>query len=302
MKSFTLLFLVLFVLPAHATSAAVQDAFDLDDEALSNRVKQEIDALVTVGDKARAEREAVEDTIASLKEARAAARAPLPTDPGETAGLATLSEQSLLIQVQLREQYLTAYRTRKQQLDRIPGLSDTRRTMIDHAMEAVRSTEQRAGDLGPLLAELARRIKAGRMSADAALLDDDGVDGWMAMVERHLVESAAWLATYGPDGELPEDPPPPVSAETVWNLDTERSLQHSLDVAGVLLQAAGHEAAERDILEKTDHAALGAVIARIHDDWRLASAEYERALDRARIKRAALAGLDADRRDLTPPS
>ena len=302
MKSFTLLFLVLFVLPAHATSAAVQDAFDLDDEALSNRVKQEIDALVTVGDKARAEREAVEDTIASLKEARAAARAPLPADPGETAGLATLSEQSLLIQVQLREQYLAAYRTRKQQLDRIPGLSDTRRTMIDHAMEAVRSTEQRAGDLGPLLAELARRIKAGRMSADAALLDDDGVDGWMAMVERHLVESAAWLATYGPDGELPEDPPPPVSAETVWNLDTERSLQHSLDVAGVLLQAAGHEAAERDILEKTDHAALGAVIARIHDDWRLASAEYERALDRARIKRAALAGLDADRRDLTPPS
>ena len=47
MKSFTLLFLVLFVLPAHATSAAVQDTFDLDDEALSNRVKQEIDALVT---------------------------------------------------------------------------------------------------------------------------------------------------------------------------------------------------------------------------------------------------------------
>ena len=302
MKSFKLLFFVLPVLLAHAAFAAVQDASDLDDEALSNRVKLEIEALVAVGDKARTEREALEETIASLKEARQAARAPLPADPGETTGLATLDEQSLLDQVELRERYLAAYRKRKQQHDLIPSLTDTRRKMIDHAMEAVRITEQRAGDLGPLLTELARRIRAGRISQDAVMLGDDGVDGWVAVVDRHQAECAAWLETYGADKQLPESPPPPVTAGTIWDLETERSLQYSLDVAGVMLQAARHEAAEREDLEKTDHAALPAVIARIHDDWRLALAEYERILDRAEVKRAALAGLDADRRDLTPPS
>ena len=204
MKSFKLLFFVLPVLLAHAAFAAVQDASDLDDEALSNRVKLEIEALVAVGDKARTEREALEETIASLKEARQAVRTPLPADPGETTGLATLDEQSLLDQVELRERYLAAYRKRKQQYDLIPSLTDTRRKMIDHAMEAVRITEQRAGDLGPLLTELARRIRAGRISQDAVMLGDDGVDGWVAVVDRHQAECAAWLETYGADKQLPE--------------------------------------------------------------------------------------------------
>ena len=90
---------------------------------------------------------------------------------------------------------------------------------------------------------------------------------------------------------------------SIWNdIETERSLKQSLDVASVMLQAARHEGTEREELEKTDPTALPTVIARIHDDWGRASAEYERALDRAEIKRAALAKLEADRRDLTPPS
>ncbi len=303
MKSFELLLFLSCVLLAQAPLASAQDAIGLDDEALSNRVKEEIDALVMVGDKARAEREAIEETIANLKEAREAAQAPLPADPGETTGLVErLDERSLLNLVQLREQYLAAYRKRKQQLDLIPSLTDTRRKMINHAMEAVRITEQRAGNLRPLLTELARRIKAGRISPDAAMLGDNGVDGWIAVVDQHQVECAAWLETYSAENQPPESGPSPDAAETVWNLDTERNLQYSLDVASIMLHAARHGASEREDLEKTDHAALPAVIARIHDDWRLALGEYERTLERAEIKRAALAKLEADRRDLTAPS
>ncbi len=126
MKSFKLLFFVLCILLAQPALAAAQDAIDLDNEALSNRVKEEIDALVIVGDQSRAEREAIEETIASLKEAREAANAPLPADPGEITGLGGLDEPSLLNQVELREEYLAAYRKRKQQLDRIPSLTDAR--------------------------------------------------------------------------------------------------------------------------------------------------------------------------------
>ena len=138
MKSFRLLFFVLCVLLAQAAPAAVQDAIDLDDEALLNRVKEEIDALVTMGDKARAEREAIEETIASLKEAREAVLAALPADPGETTELETLDEPSLLNHVELREQYLAAYRKRKQQFDLIPSLTDTRRKLMRGARAGAR--------------------------------------------------------------------------------------------------------------------------------------------------------------------
>ncbi len=80
--------------------------------------------------------------------------------------------------MELREEYLTAYRKRKQQLDRIPSLTDARRKMINQAMEALRITEQRAGDLRPLLTELARRIKAGRISQDKAIFGDNDVGFW----------------------------------------------------------------------------------------------------------------------------
>ncbi len=308
MRSFKLLLFFSCVLLAPAALASAQDAIDLDDDALLNRVKKEIDVLVLVGDKARAQRKAVEGIGTSLEEAREAAHAPLPAEPGEIAGLEGLDEQSLLIQVELRDEYLNAHRKRKQQLDRIPSLTDARRKMLNQAMEAIRIAEQRAGDLRPLLAELARRIKAGRISQDKAIIGDSGVDFWREAVVRQQVECAAWLETYSAEKQLPETPPAPEAAEptsrseTVWNLETDRRLQHSLDVASVMLQAARHEAAEREDLEKTDHATLPTVIARVHDDWRRALAEYETALDRAEIKSAALAELEADRRALTPPS
>ncbi len=102
MRSFKLLLFCSCVLSGYAALASAQDAIDLDDDALLNHVKKEIDALVLAGDKARAEREALEETGASLKEAREAANAPLPADPGEIAGLEGLDEQSLLNQVELR--------------------------------------------------------------------------------------------------------------------------------------------------------------------------------------------------------
>lgn len=302
MRSFKILLFFSCVLLVQAALASAQDAIDLDDDALLNRVKKENDALVLVGDKARAERKAFEEIGASLTEAREAANAPLPADPGEITGLEGLDVQSLLKQVELREEYLTVYRKRKQQLDRIPSLTDTRRKRINQAMEALRITEQRAGDLRLLLTELAHRIKAGRISQDKAILGDNGVEFWREAVVRQQVECAAWLETYSAEKQLPESQPAPEAAETVWNLETDRRFQHSLDVASIMLQAARHEAAEREDLEKTDHAALPTVIARVHDDWSRALADYERALDRAEIKRAALAELEADRRDLTPPS
>ena len=302
MRSFKLLLFFSCILLAPAALASAQDAINLDDDALLDRVRKEIDALVLAGDKARAERKALEENDASLEEARAAADAPLPADPGEITGLERLDEQSLLKQVELREQYLNAYRKRKQQSDRIPGLTDARRKMINQAMEAFRVAEQRAGDLRPLLTELARRIEAGRISRDKAILGDNGVDFWSAQVVRQQVEYAAWLETYSAEKQSPESRPTSAATETVWNLETDRHLRHSLDVASVMLEAARHEAAEREELEKTDHAALPAVIARVHDDWRRALAEYERALDSSEIKRAALAELDAARRDLAPPS
>ncbi len=238
MRSFKLLLFFSCVLLAPAALASAQDAIDLDDDALLNRVKKEIDALVLVGDKARAEREALEEVGASLKEAREAANASLPAHPGEITGLEELDEQSLLYQVELREEYLTAYRKRKQQLDQIPSLTDARRKMINQAMEALRSTEQRAGDLRPLLTELARRIKAGRITQDKGILGDNGVEFWREAVVQQQVECAAWLEAYSAEKELPDSPPGPEAAETVWNLETERGLQHSLDVASVMLQAA----------------------------------------------------------------
>ncbi|MCH7702254.1 MAG: mechanosensitive ion channel, partial [Planctomycetes bacterium] len=83
---------------------------------------------------------------------------------------------------------------------------------------------------------------------------------------------------------------------------TDRRLQHSVDVANVMLQAAKHEAAEAQDLEKTDPAAWPTVIARVHDDWRRETAEYERGRDRAEIKRAALADLETTRLELASPS
>ncbi len=110
MRMFKLLLFFSCILMAPAGLASAQDAIDLDDDALLNRVKKEIDALVLAGDKARADRKALEENGASLKEAREAANAPLPAEPGEITELEGLDEQSLLNQVELREEYLKAYR------------------------------------------------------------------------------------------------------------------------------------------------------------------------------------------------
>ena len=238
MRSFKLLLFLSCVVLVHAASASAQDAADLDDDALLNRVKKEIDALVLVGDQARAERQALEEISASLREARDAANAPLPADPGEITGLEGLDEQSLLHLVELQEEFLTAYRKRKQQLDRIPSLTDARRTMIKPAMEALRITEQRAGELGPLLTELARRIRAGRISQDVALLGNNDVESWTEAVVERRAECAAWLEAYSAERELPDSPPGAEAAETVWNFETDSRHQYSLDVASVMLQAA----------------------------------------------------------------
>ena len=302
MRSCKLLLFFWCVLVAHAPLASARDAIDLGDDALLSRVKMEIEALDAADAKARAEREALEENRASLEEAREAANAPLPDDPGEATGLLGLDEQSLLVQVELRAAYLDAYRKRKQQLDRIPSLTGARRKMINQAMEALRITGQRAGDLRPLLTELARRIQAGRIAQDKAVFLDNGVDYWKEAVARRQLEYAAWLETYSAEKQLPESRPAPAAAETVWNPETDRRFQQSLDVASIMLQAAKHEATEREDLEKTDHAALPTVVARIQADWRREITEYERARDRAEIKRAALAELEADRRDLTAPS
>ncbi len=56
MRSFKLRLFFSCVLLAQAALSSAQDAIDLDDDALLNRVKKEIDALVLAGDKARAER------------------------------------------------------------------------------------------------------------------------------------------------------------------------------------------------------------------------------------------------------
>ena len=299
MRSFKLLLFFLCVLMAPAALAPAQDAIDLDDDALLDRVTKQIDALVSAGDKADANKKALEENDASLKDAREAANAPLPAEPGEIAELEGLDEQSLLSLVQLREEYLGAYRKRKEQFDRIPSLTETRRKMINQALEAFRGAEQRAGDLRPLLTELARRGQADRILQDKSVFHDEDVDFWKQYVVRRQVECAGWLETYGAEKQLPA---PTGQSDTVWTLDTQRRLQHSLDEASVLLEAAKHEAAEREKLENTDPAALPTGIARIHDDWRRALAEYEMATDRAEVKRTALAALEVDRRDLAPPS
>ena len=113
MRSFKLLLFFSYLLLALAGLASAQDAIDLDDGALLNRVKTEIDALGLAGEKDRADREALGEIAASLEEAREAATAPLPPDPGEMTGLEGLDEQSLVNQVELREEFLRAYRKRK---------------------------------------------------------------------------------------------------------------------------------------------------------------------------------------------
>ena len=299
MRSLKRLLFFLCVLLAPAAPASAQDAIDLNDNALLDRVKKEIDALVLANDIARARRDALEENDASLREARYAIDAPLPDDPGEIAGLEGLDEGSLQTQVGLRERHLAIYRQRKQQLERLPGLTDDRRKMIDPAMEAFRLSERLSSQLTPLLTELARRIKSGRISQDKIVLRDNSVGFWREDVVRQQVECASWLETYGDVQQPPKSQP---AAATVWDIDTDRHLQHSLDVASIMLQAAKHEVAERKDLEKDDHATFSTVIVRVHDNRRAALAEYERALDRAEIERAALAELQARRHDLTPPS
>ncbi|MCH8251671.1 MAG: hypothetical protein IID36_04390, partial [Planctomycetes bacterium] len=284
------------VLLVPAGLASAQNAIDLDDDALVGRVKTEIDALIEAGEKADAHKKALDENDASLKAAREAANAPLPVEPGE---ITELDEQSLISQVALREEYLGAYRKRKDQLDQIPDLTGDRRKMITQATEAFRIAEQHAGDLRPLLTELARRVQPDRISQDESTFRGEDVDSWMRQAVERQVEYAGWLETYAAEKQLPESG---LKLDAVWNLETQRSLQYSLDEASVMLQAAKHEAAEREELEKTDPAALPTFITRAHDDWRRAVVEYEGAADRAEIKRAALADLEADRSNLTPPS
>ncbi|MCZ6698824.1 MAG: hypothetical protein O7D94_07845, partial [Planctomycetota bacterium] len=302
MSSFKLLLFFSCVLSAPAALVSAQDAIDLDDVVLLNRVKQEIDALVLAGDKARAERKALEQNGASLAEARKAVNAPLPDEPGEITGLEGLDEQSLLNQVELRKKYLKAYRNRMQQRDLIPSLTVDRPKMINQTTEALRIAERQAGDLRPLLTELTHRIKAGPMTHDKAMFRDKDVDFWTVDVERQQVEFAAWLESYTAEEQLPQSQPAPEADETIWNLETDRRLQSSLDVATILLEAARHEAAETEELEKTDPAALPAVMARDYVDWGLATDEYKRVLDRVGAKPEALADLETNRRELVSPS
>jgi len=179
---------------APAAPASAQDAIDLNDNALLDRVKKEIDALVLANDIARARRDALEENDASLREARYAIDAPLRDDPGEIAGLEGLDERSLQTQVGLRERHLAIYRQRKQQLERLPGLTDDRRKMIDPAMEAFRLSERLSSQLTPLLTELARRIESGRISQDKIVLRDNSVGFWREDVVRQQVECASWIA------------------------------------------------------------------------------------------------------------
>ncbi len=302
MRLFKLLLFFSCVSLTPAGLGSAQDAIDLDDDALLDRVEKEIDALVPASEKADASKKALDENDASLREARQSANAPLPAKPGEIAGLEELDEQSLLHHVELREEYLGAYRKRKEQFDQIPNLTDTRRKLITQAMEAFRVAEQQAGDLRPLLTELARRVQADRTLQDKSTFPKKGVESWKQDVAQWQDKYAVWLETYGAEKQLPEAAEPTIRLEDIWNLDTQRSLQQSLDEANVLLQAAKHEAAEREELEQTDPAALPTAITRVHDDWRRALAEYEGAVDRAQIKRAALAELEADRDGLTPPS
>ena len=302
MRSFKLLLFVGCFLLTAAARAPAQDAIDLDDDALLGRVRKEIDALVPAGDNARAEKKALDENGVSLREAREAANAPLPAEPGEITGLEGLDEQALASQLALRDEYLKAYRKRKEQLDELPSRIEARSKMITRAMEAFRIAEQRAGDLRPLLTELARRTKAGRISPDRAVFSDKGVDFWKQTVDKQQADCTTWLETYSAEKQQPGSRPAPAADETVWNLETDRGLQHSLDLVSVMLQAAKHGAAEREQLEKTDHAALPTVIARVHDDWRRELAEYEKALQRAEVKRAELARLETDRRELASPS
>ena len=302
MRSFNLLLFFSCVLLASAARVSAQDAIDLDDDALLVRVKTEIDALVPAGDKARAEKKDLDENGVSLRDAREAANAPLPAEPGEITGLERLDEQSLANQVALRDEYLKAYRKRKEQSDGLPSKIEARSKMINQAMEAFRIAEQRAADLRPLLAELARRSKAGRISSDKAVFNDNGVDFWKQTVVKQEADCTAWLETYSAEKQQPGSRPAPEAAETIWNLETDRGLQHSLDLVSVMLQAAKHEAAEREQLEKTDPAALPTVIARVHDDWRRELAEYEKALERAAVKRVELAALETDRRELASPT
>ena len=302
MRSFKLPLFFSCVLLALAGLASAQDPIVLDDGELLSRVKKEIDALVLAGDKARAEREALEGIHASIEEARDTATAPLPADPGEIAGLEGLDEPSLVNQAELRKAYLTAYRKRKEQLERIPSLRDTRRKMINQAVEALPMTEQRAGDLRPLLAELARRLTAGRISQDKAIFSDHDVDFWREEVVRQQVDFAAWLEAYSAEKQLPESRPALQAVETVWNVETERLLQHSLDVATILLEAARHEASERKELEQPDHAALPTAMALVHGEWGWERDEYQRILDRVGAKRKELADLETNRRELVSPS
>ncbi len=301
MRTSKLLLFFSCVLSALPALASDRNATDLNDDALLNRVEKAIEAFVPARDVGKAEREALEENDTSLKEARKAANAPLPAEPGEFTGLEELDEQALLDQVNLRKEYLQAYRKRKEQLDRVPVLTDARRKMISQAMEALRVTEQRAGDLRPLLTEVARR-EGDRNAQDKSLFRKKGVDFWKGAVDQQLAECATWLEIYSAEKQLPESRPEAVADKPVWDLETDRRHQRSLDVANVMLQAARHEATEREELEKTDHAALPSVIARVHDDWRREVAAYERALARTEVKRAALADLEAGRRELTPSS
>ncbi len=302
MRSFKLLLSFSCIMLAPAALAYAQDAIALEDDALLSRVSKEIDALLLAGEKSEAERTAVEEAADILTQAREAANAPLPADPGETAGLEELDEQSLLNQVELRGEYLNAYVKRKEQLDRIPSLTDERRKSINSAMEALRITKQRADDLHPLLTELTRRIEVNRILPDDAIFNDKGLDFWRESVAQQQEECATWLETYNAEKQLPQSQPASKPTDTIWNIETQRSLQHSLDVASVMLESVRHEAGLTEELDKTDHAALPTAIARVHDDWQRALAKYEQALGDAEIQRVALAKLEADRRALTLPS
>ena len=290
---------VLFA-PIHLLLAQGPD--ELSDDALLSRVSKEIDALVLAGDADLSEVKTLDENETSLREAHAGATAKLSFTPDSVEEPNGVDEQTWLDEMERRTEYLQSYRKREKQLERIPSLTEARRRLLNHALESLDATRQRAADLRPLLNEVAQRLATQKITPERASFRDHDVDYWAKEVDRRHAEYGTWLATYRAEKKEPENATKPMALESIWNLDTDRRLQHALDVTTIMLQAARHEVSERKELEQTDHAALPAVVARVHNDWRRETAGYESLLARTEVHRVALADLETNRRDLASPS
>ncbi len=279
-----------------------QGPAELGDDALLARVSKEIDALVAAGDAVLAEKKSIDENDTALREATVGAAAKLSIEPGSIPAPQGVDEQTWLEEMERRTEYVQAYRKRKKLLEQIPSLTEDRRRLINHALESVRATQDRAAALRPLLTELDQRLAAQKISAERATFRDHDVEYWKQEVARRHAEYGTWLEAYRTEKQQSENAAEPIALESIWDVDTDRRLQHDLDVATIMLQAARHEITEGKELEKADRAALPAVVARAHDDWRRETAGYDSLLARAEVHRAKLVGLETERRDLASPS